>query len=156
MLFRSAVTAANLNITPEELFKQHPLNVVAERMLNTGPATPSAGMETGGTEPKVTDSRQIFTGRADDTGEGWGASRGSLSEGNRQQLLVDKNGNYFWGERMLGSARDEGRVVAGKHADFEPAKFASTREARAAAEADRKSTRLNSSHSSVSRMPSSA
>jgi hypothetical protein len=77
----------------------------------------------------------ISTGRADDSGEGWGASRGSISEGTKSTLLVDSQGNYFWGDRTLESKRDVGRVVGGKHKDFEPAKFASTKEARAAAEA---------------------
>jgi len=75
----------------------------------------------------------IFTGRADDSGEGWGATRGSLSEGTKQTLLVDSEGNYFWGDRGLASQRDVGRVVVGRHKDFQPAKFATTAEARAAA-----------------------
>src|SRR5690606_5412165 len=43
----------------------------------------------------------VYTGRADDSGEGWGATRGSLSEGTQQTLLIDRSGNYFWGEKKL-------------------------------------------------------
>lgn len=100
-----------------------------------GANSPESGTEPAQSGTKPVEKDQIFTGRADDSGEGWGASRGSLTEGTRRQLLVDKAGKYFWGDRRLGNARDVGRVVMGEHADYEPAKFPDGKEARRVAEA---------------------
>lgn len=94
----------------------------AQEAAKETPATPTS-------QPPL----PVFTGRADDSGQGWGASRGSIADGTKQTLLVDAAGNYFWGERNLASARDTGRVIEGAHKEFEPAKFESTAEAREAA-----------------------
>lgn len=76
---------------------------------------------------------QIFTGKSA-LFEGFGASKGSVSEGARRQLMVDPSGGYFWGDWRQENQRDVGAVAGGADRESKPAAFSTSKEAREAAE----------------------
>jgi hypothetical protein len=75
----------------------------------------------------------ILTGKTAFSDDKYGASIGSVSEGNRRQLMVDPDGGFYWGDWRQESQRDTGAVSGGKDKDGEVAYFASSKEAREAA-----------------------
>ncbi len=98
---------------------------------NARPAPAAAAVQADGVEGAL---GQIFTGKSA-LFDGYGASIGSITEGNKRQLMVDPGGGYFWGDWRQEAQRDVGAVAGGADKDATPATFATSKEAREAAAA---------------------
>lgn len=137
VLLNGPVTAAN---------EQPRTSTLGRRPVN------QAGQDAGRSEPvpAVNDARtarageqrlgdgadgQVLTGKVRLVGDGnsYGARIGSVSDGNRRQLMIDRQGGYFWGDYVEAAKRDVGLIIEGKHADFEVAVFPDSQAAREAA-----------------------
>lgn len=117
-----AVQGARIGLSPEEMQARYPVQIRAE---GVGQLDQSSEEQ----NPALT-----YAGRipGDHSEDGYGASLGQVSEGNRRQLMVDPNGGYFWGDFNISRSREGEDVPVGEHAGFEPAKFPTQKAARAA------------------------